>query len=343
MSEESGFDSWFLHEKLILDLLPDGAAEQLVRRLPAASSPLAQTRRALLFEKALGSALARHDVPAIDIEHLRGTLRVGQLVWFEQAIPFKGLGAALDAIRRGESGRASFSAALATDKGFRVRGSYNAERLTCGTAETELSGTSHQFILGYIRSLTTNEAELRPVIIASRYIRTMPEIENWHPVDPGYVWAAAVDQFSDVDFSQNVSVEDLKVLKGISEQKVKEAFAKILGEPVVPNDWGGEQFDLWTTNRLSVGGQLLRAAIAFKGPAAFHPMTIADLGKNGDQIDRLAQTAADVLVVQHCHSIRAPVVNMLRVYANDSRNPRRYMTIDGFETVKILRHFEYLT
>lgn len=36
-------------------------------------------------------------------------------------------------------------------------------------------------------------------------------------------------------------------------------------------------------------------------------------------------------------------MNMLRVYASDSRNPRRYMTINGFETVKILRHFGYLS
>ena len=91
-------------------------------------------------------------MPALDVEHLRSTLHVGQLVWFEQAIPFKGIGAARAAIRRGENGRASSSAALATDKGFRARGTYNAGRLTCSTAESELSGTSRQFVLGYVRN-----------------------------------------------------------------------------------------------------------------------------------------------------------------------------------------------
>lgn len=71
-------------------------------------------------------------------------------------------------------------------------------------------------------------------------------------------------------------------------------------------------------------------------------MTIADLGKNGDQIDRLSGTAADLLVVQHCHAIRAPVENMLRVYASDPRNPRRYMLVDGFDTLRILSYFGYL-
>jgi hypothetical protein len=343
VSEATGHDSWFLHEKLILGLLSTQEAGELTRRMPGPSTPFAEAGRVVLFEEALAGLLARTDVAALDIEHLRGTLREGQLVWFEQAIPFKGISAGRAAIRRGENGRASFNAALATDKTFRVRGTYNAARITCSTAESELSGTSRQFVLGYVRNLTADDVELRPIVIASRYIRPAPEVDHWHPVDPGYVWAAAVDQFAGVDWSQNISVADLKVLKEIPEQKVKEAFAEILGEPVVPKDYGGEQLDLWTTNRFSVEGQLLRAAIAFKGPAKFHPMVIADLGKNGDQIDRLAHTTADILVVQHCHSIRAPVVNMLRVYASDPRNPRRYMTLDGFETIKILRHFGYLS
>jgi hypothetical protein len=44
-------------------------------------------------------------------------------------------------------------------------------------------------------------------------------------------------------------------------------------------------FDLWT-RMLSINGNPVRAAFVFKGPAAFRPMKIADLGKNGDQIDR---------------------------------------------------------
>lgn len=71
-------------------------------------------------------------------------------------------------------------------------------------------------------------------------------------------------------------------------------------------------------------------------------MRIADLGHNGDQIDRLAQTAADVMVVQHCHSITAPVVNMLKAYASNPYDPKRYITIDGYDTIRILRHFGYI-
>ncbi|MGO8864456.1 MAG: hypothetical protein ACLQRH_27320 [Acidimicrobiales bacterium] len=114
-----------------------------------------------------------------------------------------------------------------------------------------------------------------------------------------------------------------------------------MANPTFPKDWGGEQFDLWKTH-LSVEGQPLRAAFLFKGPGEFKPMTISSLGKNGDQIDRLSSTVADVSVIQHCHSITAPVVNMARVYASDPRHPRRYLVIDGYDTVKTLRHFNYI-
>jgi hypothetical protein len=135
---------------------------------------------------------------------------------------------------------------------------------------------------------------------------------------------------------------DLDVLKAVPEKKIKQAFAEIISESEVPKDWGGEQFDLWTTV-MSVEGQRLRAAIALKGPARFRPMTIASLGKNGDQIDRLAQTAADLMVVQHCHTMTATVVNMLKAYASNFRDPKRFMLIDGLDTIRILRHFGYLS
>jgi hypothetical protein len=144
------------------------------------------------------------------------------------------------------------------------------------------------------------------------------------------------------EFPARLAKADLDVLKALPEKKIKQAFAKIISESEVPNDWGGEQFDLWSTV-ISVEGQRLRAAFAFKGPSRFRPMTIASLGKNGDQIDRLAQTAADLVVVQHCHTITAPVANMLKAYASNFRDPKRYMPIDGLGTIRILRYFGYLS
>ena len=66
-------------------------------------------------------------------------------------------------------------------------------------------------------------------------------------------------------------------------------------------------------------------------------MTIKALGKNGDQLNRIADTEAEVLVVQHCNVIRPEVYSMLQRLASDYRRIRRYMVIDGFDTLRLLR------
>lgn len=343
MSAETGLDSWFLHEKLILGLLYQHEIAVLGRQLelPGPDPALAQAYRIELFERAVSAFLARANVPSLAVSHLHGELRIGQLAWLDQTLSFKGTAAALAAVGRGRSGRATFSGPLATDENVRVYGEYNAERLTGGSSVVQLNGRQRQFLLGYVHSMTAEEIGLRPIVIARRWARPAPAaLKAWD--DTAHVWPSAVDQFSGVNFRLRLAKADLDVLKAVPEKKIKRAFAEIISESEVPNDWGGEQFDLWSTV-ISVEGQRLRAAIAFKGPSRFRPMTIASLGKNGDQIDRLAQTAADLMVVQHCHTITAPVVNMLKAYASNFRDPKRYMLIDGYDTIRILRHFGYLS
>ena len=338
VAEETGLEAWFLHEKLVFSLLAEQELTSLRQRLPDAADPRAETMRTELFERALTAYLERSAVASLIEAHSRGELHVGQLAWLDQVLSFKGMSAALEAIGRGARGTATFSASLATDKSIRVRGEYNVARLTSNTASDVLSGTKRQFVLGYVDGIAAGEIELRPVVIATRRLRPVPEIPVWYGDDPSWVTPAAIDQFAGVDFRQRLERPDLDILKGVPEEDVKIAFAEIFGEPEIPDDWGGEQFDLWTA-KVSVQGRPLRAAIAFKGPAKFRPMTIATLGKTRDQIARLAQTAADLMIVQHCHHITPPVVNMLKTYANNPRNPKRYMTIDGYDTIKILRHF----
>lgn len=343
MSAETGLDSWFLHEKLILGLLNQHqiAVLRYQLQLPGPDPALARAYRIDLFERAVSAFLARAPVPSLAVSHLHRELRAGQLAWLDQPLTFRGTATALAAVERGETGRATFSGPLATDDSVRVHGEYNAERLTGSTSIGQLTGRQRQFLLGYVHSMTADEIGLRPIVIARRWARPDPAaLKAWD--DTAHVWPSAVDQFGGVNFRLRLAKTDLDVLKLIPEKKIKQAFAEIISESEVPNDWGGEQFDLWSTV-IAVEGQRLRTAIAFKGPARFRPMTIASLGKNGDQIDRLAQTAADLMVVQHCHTITAPVVNMLKAYASNFRDPKRYMLIDGFDTIRILRHFGYLS
>jgi hypothetical protein len=97
------------------------------------------------------------------------------------------------------------------------------------------------------------------------------------------VTADSIDSFSKImQQDYRPSKKDLEKLREIPEQQIKQAFAEIIGEPGVPKDWGGERSDLMTT-RAILDEERVSTAFAFKGPAKFGPLTIAGLGKNGDQ------------------------------------------------------------
>lgn len=224
---------------------------------------------------------------------------------------------------------------------MRVFGSFNPARVTCSTANVELRGKRHQYVLGQIANVDEDEVELRPLAIAARLLAPPAGLDeaarewgvhpSWQRVDPG-----EVEQFSGIDFSARGDA--LEAMRSVPEATVKTTIAALLGEPTVPKDWGGEQSDLFTT-RLGIAGRRHSAAFVLKGPAGgsmWKPMTISMLGKNGDQLQRLASSPAEVLVLQHCHEIRPEVVSLLESLASDMRNVRRFMVIDGYDTYALL-------
>jgi hypothetical protein len=240
VNAETGLDSWFLHEKLILGVLYQHEIAVLGRQLelPGPDPSLAQAYRIELFERAVSAFLARTNVPSLAVSHLHEELRIGQLAWLDQTLSFKGTAAALAAVERGRSGRATFSGPLATDESVRVYGEYNAERLTGGSSLVQLNGRQRQFLLGYVHSMTAEEIGLRPIVIARRWARPAPAaLKAWD--DTAHVWPSSVDQFSGVNFRLRLAKADLDVLKAVPEKKIKRAFAEIISESVVPNDWGG--------------------------------------------------------------------------------------------------------
>lgn len=341
MNEPLVLDAWFIHPKLALNLLDRQAAREVSARLPSMSHPLWRVFHMDEMEHALARAFVQLEPISLAVAHAEQTLAVGQLVWVEQRFYFNGVGRALNALSAGRPGRASFGAPLATDVAVKMRGSYSARHLTSDTSAIELKGASRKFVLAYVKSVTVEEIELRLILIANRWLRGVTDTFGFVETEPLHVWPSSIDQFDGVDWAMRLTRADLNRLKDVSEGQLKIWLADILGEPEVPKDWGGEQFDLWT-DRVTIKGKRLRAAFALKGPAKFHAMTIADLGKNGDQVSRLANTVADLLVVQHCHAITAPVQHMLHAFAADPANPRQYMTIDGYNTIRILRHFKHL-
>jgi hypothetical protein len=337
MRADPNLYAWFLHAELLDTLF---AADRRAVKLFAGPSRRMRGN-ALAYADRLEQWLRTHEVDPLDQAIITGTCRPGGLVWTE--LPFHWSHVALE---RGEamSGRevrSDFHAplALAEDRTIRVHGTFNPARLTCSSANSELAGVRSQYLLGQVATLTEDCVELRPLAIATRLLAPPPrqwESDDWQRVKP-----SEIDQFARTDWTSDVTHEQLEALRHVPERDVKQALAQIVGEPVVPKDWGGEQSDLWTS-RLRISGAPHTAAFLLKGPARFGPMTIAMLGKNGDQLQRLASTDAEILVIQHCHEIRPEVFNLLRSIASDFRHVRRYLVLDGFDTYRILSSNGYL-
>jgi hypothetical protein len=83
----------------------------------------------------------------------------------------------------------------------------------------------------------------------------------------------------------------------LPEKIFKYGVASVLGNQGKFQDWGGEKNDLYSTH-VTIGGRRMSTAFAFKGPATAPPLTIAKLGKNGDQIPKLFSTTAEAFFVQ---------------------------------------------
>lgn len=128
----------------------------------------------------------------------------------------------------------------------------------------------------------------------------------------------------------------------LSEANFKQGFAKILGEKGVFKDWGGESADLVST-LLMIGGKRRACAIAFKGPGTKGKLTPAKMGKNGDQIQRLAQCPAEVYLVQYSGQIDSSVLLQLEMliqfksYVQDRQ--LWYGIIDGHDSSRLVKAY----
>ena len=98
------------------------------------------------------------------------------------------------------------------------------------------------------------------------------------------------------------------------EARFKRGIQRILGERGRFKDWGGERNDLLTT-RLVLKGKRRAAAFAFKGPGLRGILTPGRMGKNGDQIHRLFNSAAEVFLVQYWNQIAESVLEQMEEFA----------------------------
>jgi hypothetical protein len=104
------------------------------------------------------------------------------------------------------------------------------------------------------------------------------------------------------------------VLRRVPEERIKDAFKKIIGETNDFKDWGWERNDLFT-NKLRLTGTRKTAAFAFKGKATQGVLTPKKMGKNGDQVARLFGAEADVFFVVYHGKVDQSIHEQMHAHA----------------------------
>lgn len=121
-----------------------------------------------------------------------------------------------------------------------------------------------------------------------------------------------VDQFAKAKKIRKV--QDALTPERLPEKKVKVGILRLLQELKVPKDWGGETNDIFSV-KLKIRGKAKRAAFALKGPAKKGTLVPGMMGKNGDQIQRLFNSPAEVFFIQYEDDIGERVIELMEQLA----------------------------
>lgn len=222
----------------------------------------------------------------------------------------------------------------------RVFVEYSTAHIRSDTLRSDLyRGATLAFVAEFDR-VEGNNVFFRPLVMGGPWLdHVEEEIASWAMWainDHFQIFLEDITEFSRV--KEVAKPTDLEPMRAISEFAFKTCLVEILGD-VVKKDWGGEMSDHYSAH-LHLLDRRVTAAFLLKGPSDFRPMGLNHLGKNNDQIFRLAQEPADILIVQHCHEIASPVRETLRVFAVQPGRPRRYCLIDGRDSLWLLHAYD---
>lgn len=345
------FSALFLSAKRLGEIVPlpatlgDSAASSVAL---ISTQQLQRARTVSTLERALLSWLRNANAPTLGELVARQELSEGKLFTHLGAVWGKGMPAAITQLDRGKPITSPPRLRIKLDDfvpGATLDMIAHPENYTSASAANELSGQKRLFVIGRITNARLPALSAQAYAVG--YLHDEPRITDGI-ADPQKalpnqmeVFVSQIDSFSRVKAGDSVSGGELEMLRNVSESAIKNAFSEIIGEPFVPLDWGGELSDL-TTSNLSVNGARVAAAFAFKGPAKYKPMTVAELGKNGDQIFRLFSEPVDLVVLQHCHQVTSAVRAHMRAFGTRMGNLKAFCIIDGADTARILRAYQKL-
>lgn len=157
------------------------------------------------------------------------------------------------------------------------------------------------------------------------------------PVSTANAVQITIDDIGNFRKARRISVGE-GLPADLSENSYKRGIQAILVEPGVFTDWGGERNDLLST-RLLLQGRRRTVAFAFKGPGTKGRLTPGKMGKNGDQIQRLFHSPAEIFLVQFWREIEETVLEQMRALATaksaTSGKKVWFGIIDGYDSRRI--------
>lgn len=186
-----------------------------------------------------------------------------------------------------------------------------------------------------------NKPSLKKKVVTKRNPRPSLEIVDKRMTvaspTPQYVTIDRIDSFAAVHEVPPV------VTTPLPEARFKAGLQNILGEKGDFRDWGGEQNDLFTS-RLLLSGKRRRVAFALKGPAVKGKLQPRHMGKNGDQIQRLFLSPAEVFLIQYHGQVSEAVHAQMETFARDksrSLGERVYYgVIDGQDSSRLIAAYQ---
>ena len=123
------------------------------------------------------------------------------------------------------------------------------------------------------------------------------------------------------------------------EDAIQTALEQILDVPVHKKDWGGEMTDLYTAN-ITVNGARTASAFLLKGNGLKkNVMEIRDCGKNGDQVVRLFDSPAELLVIQFVGEISEALIKDAEGKVTAMRSQGKnacFCIMNGQDTARVL-------
>ena len=145
------------------------------------------------------------------------------------------------------------------------------------------------------------------------------------------------------EFSKIKKIKSMEYDLEKNEDDIKELFKKIIGERGIFKDWPGEKNDLFTY--VKINGKKHLAAFAFKGKSkkTISKLRPKDMGKHGDQVERLFSSPAEIFFVQFVGQIDESMVKTMvdQATLKSIYNKKIYYgIIDGSDTSKIFAKYE---